>query len=117
MPDFGDNVRIKESSETVALGISGRYGEIYGFTTPSKTDIESVGPKEEDLAYSVNIKELDKQFWIAPSLIEFVDHGAGTEMRLDGLPMTWRKEADGSWTEVPDTASTESRKKQWWQFW
>lgn len=117
MPDFGDNVRIKETPETQALGIAGRLGNIYGFTTPSVTSVDVVGSKAEDLAYSVNIEELNKQFWLASDLIEFVDHGAGAEMRLDGVPMTWRREADGSWTEIPDQPSAMPAKKPWWQFW
>lgn len=120
MPDFGDNVRIKETPETQALGIAGRLGNIYGFTTPSVTRVDLVGSKVEDLAYSVNIEELNKQFWLAPELIEFVDHGAGVEMRLDGVPTTWRREADGSWTELPDepvSSEASIAQKPWWSFW
>ena len=120
MPDFGDNVRIKDSQETQALGISGRLGNVFGSTTPSVTGIEVVGPNAEDAAYSVNIEELDKQFWLAPELIEFVDHGAGAEMRLDGVPMSWTREADGSWSEHPDEAAENKKsnsQKPWWRFW
>lgn len=120
MPDFGDNVRVKESPETRALGIAGRLGSVCGFTTPSITNVDVVGSRTEDLAYSVNIEELNQQFWLAPDLIEFVDHGEGVEMRLDGVPMTWRREADGSWTEHPDSPTTSGSStvnKPWWRFW
>ncbi|MBK9420451.1 MAG: hypothetical protein IPN44_05290 [Flavobacteriales bacterium] len=120
MPDFGDNVRIKETPETQALDIAGRLGNIFGFTTPSVTNVDVVGSKAEDLAYSVNIEELNKQYWLAPDQIEFIDHGAGTEMRLDGVAMTWRREADGSWTELPDDpaiSKVPTAPKPWWRFW
>ena len=120
MLDFGDNVRIKASPEAEALGIAGRLGSFYGFTTPSVSGIAVVGSKAEDLAYSISIEEMNRQFWLAPDLIEFVDHGAGTEIRLDGVPKTWRREANGSWTEHPDSPNASGApiaKKPWWRFW
>lgn len=120
MPDLGDNVRVRESQETRALGIAGRVGSIFGFTTPSITNVNVVGAKTEDLAYSVHIEERNEQFWLAPELIEFLDHGEGVEMRLDGVPMTWKREADGSWSEHPDIPTTSAgpmTKKPWWRFW
>jgi hypothetical protein len=120
MPGFGDNVRVKDTAETQALGIAGRLGNVYGLTTPSASGVDVIGSKAEDLAYSVSIDELKQQFWLSPDLVEFVDHGAGTEMRLDGVPMTWRREADGSWSEHPDATIGNNKaltKKPWWRFW
>ncbi len=61
MLDFGDNVRIKASPEAEALGIAGRLGSFYGFTTPSVSGIAVVGSKAEDLAYSISIEEMNRQ--------------------------------------------------------
>ncbi len=120
MLDFGDSVRIKASPETEALGIACRSGIFYGFTTPSVSGIVVVGSKTEDLAYSISIEEMNQRFWLAPDLVEFEDHGAGTEIRLDGVRKTWRREANGSWTEHPDSPTTSGApiaKKPWWRFW
>lgn len=48
--------------------------------------------------------------WFAPELLEFVDHAAGTKMRLDGAPKKWTRSANGEWGESSD-------KKPWWRFW
>lgn len=120
MPDFGDNVRVKDTTETQAAGIAGRLGNVYGFTTPSVSGVDVIGSKAEDLAYSVNIDELKQQFWLARDLIEVVDHGTGIEIRLDGVPITWRREADGTWSEHPDETTWNEKalvKKPWWRFW
>lgn len=107
---FGDNVKILSSQETDELGLSGRKGQVYGVTTPSVTGVVVIGQTEEDYALNVFIEEMNQDFWIAPKLLEFVDHGEGTEIVVGNLRAV--RKADGSWDETILKID-----KKWWQFW
>lgn len=107
---FGDNVRVRSTSETEARGIAGLRGQIYGETTPSVTDIEVVGTLQSDYAVNVSFDNRKDSVWLAPELVEFIDHGAATEITLDGVPKKWVRAKGGEWIE-------ESTQKPWWRFW
>jgi hypothetical protein len=94
---FGDEVRICATPATEALGIAGRIGIVYGATTPSVTDVSVVGESCDDYAVSVRIEGQDEQFWVAPALLEFVSHAAGT-VKI-GTRQFMRAEG-GEWQEV-----------------
>ncbi len=96
---FGDNVRVLATADTGPLGVADLVGSVYGHTTPSVTGVNVVGAVTDDYAINVHFDELDANFWFAPELLEFVDHGAGTEISLDGVPKKWTRNADGSWDE------------------
>ncbi|MBL4848602.1 MAG: hypothetical protein JKY65_24025 [Planctomycetes bacterium] len=94
---FGDNVRVVRSPETAKLGLASRAGQVCGETTPSVTNVEVIGISDSDHAVNVLFDELDQSHWFALSLLEFIDHGAGTEMTIGNLRAVRR--ADGSWDE------------------
>ena len=94
---FGDNVRILTSEETMTLGLAGKEGQVFGETTPSVTGIESIGEPTNDYALNVYFEETDEAYWFAPHLLEFKDHGEGTEMTVGNHRAVRR--ADGSWEE------------------
>jgi hypothetical protein len=107
---FGDNVKILSSRETDELGLSGKKGQVYGETTPSATGVIVIGQTEDDYALNVFIEEMDQDFWIAPKLLELIDHGEGTEIVVGNLRAV--RKADGSWDETVLKVD-----KKWWQFW
>jgi hypothetical protein len=107
---FGDNVRLFSTPETEALGVAGQVGQVYGETTPSVTGVTVVGQLIGDLALNVHFEGRTDTLWFAPELLEFVDHGVGAEIRLDGVPKKWTRSASGEWVESSD-------KKPWWKFW
>ena len=98
---FGDNVRVVSTPETEAAGLAGRSGQVYGETTPSSTGVEVIGDLASDFAINVYFEDLSQGFWLAPQLLEFIDHAPGTEMHLDGSPVKSVRQPDGSWVEVP----------------
>ena len=79
---FGDNVRVRATPATENVGVAGRAGNIHGVTTPSVTGVEVVGGLAGDQAFNVFFDELNKGFWFAPELLEFVDHGPAGRSRL-----------------------------------
>jgi hypothetical protein len=97
---FGDNVRVLETPETTRLGIARRVGNVYGETTPSVTNVEVIGEVTDDYALNVVFEELAKDLWLAPALLEFVDHAPGSEMWVQGSPTKSVRQADGSWLEM-----------------
>jgi len=97
--EWFDNVRVRSTPATEAIGIAGRLGQIYGETTPSSTGIEVFGEHARDYAISVHFTDPDCDFWIAEELVEFVDHGAGTTMTIGDKTLVRR--ADGEWEPVP----------------
>jgi hypothetical protein len=103
---FGDNVRVLRTSETDRLGIAGRLGNVYGETTPSNTEVEVVGELTRDYALNVYFDDVDQSFWLAPELLEFVDHAPGTEAWLEGSPTKSVRQPDGTWLEVPVNPSS-----------
>jgi hypothetical protein len=110
---FGDRVRVRSTSETKAAGVAGLRGQVYGETTPSVTGVEIIGTSEHDCAINVRFADLNQEHWFAPHLLEFVDHGPGTEIRLDGVDKRWVRSAQGEWVEE----STTKAKRPWWRFW
>ena len=102
-------MRVVATPETERLGLAGLSGQVYGETTPSVTDVDVIGDATNDFAVNVHIEERDTAFWFAPELLEFVDHAAGTEISLDGVPMKWTRKADGSWDESSTGDSSPKR--------
>lgn len=107
---FGDNVVVKRTDVTVPLGLAGLRGQVSGHTTPSITRVEVVGECADDFAVGVHLEQRDQAVWFAPTLLEFVDHGAGTEISLDGVPKKWVRTATGEWQEYPVSASAGPRR-------
>ena len=107
---FGDNVRVRESEETVEAGVSGRVGNVSGVTTPSVTGIQVIGRLEQDLAFHVLFDDSDEGCWFAPELLELIDHAPGLVFSVGNLRAVRRP--DGTWEET-----VLSPKKRWWQFW
>jgi hypothetical protein len=101
MADFADRVRIKASQETEALGLAGRVGQIYGWTTPSVTGVSVIGSTADDYAVNVHFEALDDSFWFSEDLVERVDRGEGTVISLEGRDSEWVRRADGEWEERP----------------
>jgi hypothetical protein len=112
---FGDNVRVRSAPSTVALGVAGATGQIQGVTMPSSTGVPVVGDASGDCAFAVQCEGRDDVLWFSPDLLEFVDHGAGTEIRLHEIDKKWTRSSDGSWIEASTTATP--RKRPWWRFW
>ena len=94
---FGDNVRVVESKETGELGISGLTGQVYGETTPSVTGVEVVGELKTDAAVNVFFEELQRDFWLSPSLVELIDHAPGTKITVGDKELV--RTEDGEWEE------------------
>ena len=100
-PVFGDNVRIRQSSETEALGLSGKFGSVSGFTTPSVTGVNVIGGVSVDYALGVILENRKETYWFAPDLLEFVDQAPGTEMWIAGAPTKSVRSERGEWLQVP----------------
>lgn len=113
---FGDNVRIRATSLTQELGLADLIGNVQGETTPSVAGVEVIGESEEDYAVQVFFEERGVGFWFAPTLLEFVDHAAGTEMRLEGVSKKWVRSENGEWVES-ETEGAKHTKNPWWKFW
>jgi hypothetical protein len=79
------------------LGLAGLKGEAFGVTTPSVTGVEVIGALTADVAINVHFPSLDKDFWFAPELPEFLDHGAGTVIMIGTHKLV--RNGDGSWFE------------------
>jgi hypothetical protein len=107
---FGDNVRVRSTPETESHGIAGLRGHIYGETTPSVTGIAPIGTLRADYAINVYFEDRKNSVWLAPELVEFIDHAPGTEITLEGIPNRWVRDATGEWME-------KNTKKPWWKFW
>jgi len=111
---FGDNVRVRVTPETVAVGLDGAMGQVHGVTTPSVTGVTVVGTTADDCAFAVQCKGRQDAVWFSAELLELVDHGAGTEIRLDGVDKKWTRAADGSWIEA---STAPSPRRPWWKLW
>ncbi|MDX1499501.1 MAG: hypothetical protein R3176_06370 [Woeseiaceae bacterium] len=92
---FGDTVRIVDAEITRELGIAGFVGTVYGETTPSSSGVEVFGELRTDTAVNVFFEDLDKAYWLAPDLVEFVDHGGGATFEIGGEE--WERTEDGQW--------------------
>jgi hypothetical protein len=40
-----------------------------------------------------------RDVWVAPDLVELVDHDPGATMTLAGVPKQWVRDASGEWIE------------------
>lgn len=101
-PSFGDNVRIRDVPVTRELGVAGFLGVVYGETRPSFSLVEVTGPLAEDFAINVYFKDRQASIWIATDLVEFLDHGEGAEIELEGSDKKYVRRADGGWDERPN---------------
>jgi hypothetical protein len=99
MPEFGDRVRILPTADTEAVGVSGRDGMVMGFTTPSLGFVADpiIGTVVDDTAIAVTLDGEETSRWFSTALVEFVDHGPGTTIRIGDVEL--EREADGSWTK------------------
>ena len=113
---FGDTVKVRASEVTIAAELAGLTGSIHGETTPSITDVDVLGDLNEDYAVNVFFDDRELSVWIEPELLEFIDHGAGAEITLDGVDKKWTRQADGAWTEE-DTVNAATKARPWWKFW
>ena len=95
---FGDRVRIRSTEATKKLGIAGEMGIVNGRTTPSVTSVEVIGESSKDLAIAVTLEAQTKQLWFAEEVLEFVDHGAGTIVEMQGRKLI--RDEYGSWREM-----------------
>jgi hypothetical protein len=95
VPGFGDRVRIRSTSVTEAAGVAGLTGQVNGETTPSITSVAVIGEVLEDFALSIAFDRGGESQWFAPELVEFIDHGAGTEIRIG--EKRWVRSAHGDW--------------------
>lgn len=102
---FGDKVRIYTTLATEAAGVAGLVGQVYGETTPSMTAVEVIGQADDDYAINVFFQDRNQSFWFAAGLLEFVDHGPGTTIGIDGCATKWMKTEHGEWIEMPPQVS------------
>lgn len=98
---FGDNVRILRTPETEKLGLAEMIGNVYGETMPSETKAGIIGGAPSDYAFSVYFESLDRSYWFAPHLLEFVNHAPGTEVFVHGSEFKSVRQRDGSWKRIP----------------
>ena len=96
-PGMFDNVWIRPTAATVAAGVAGLQGQVYGLTTPSVTGVTVIGESTEDCAYCIHFEALPEDLWLAPELVEFVSHAPGRTAAL-ATPEFVRR-ADGSYVE------------------
>ncbi len=113
---FADRVRIKTTPETERLGLARAEGCVHGETTPSITRVLVIGVADEDVALAVHIEGRAEDVWIAPQLLEFIDHGEGATVTIDGVNTRSIRNADGSWREE-HFDNPRKRPKPWWRFW
>ncbi|HET7540568.1 MAG TPA: hypothetical protein VFK05_11875 [Polyangiaceae bacterium] len=99
VPNMFDNVRIRSTPATEAAGLAGLQGRVYGLTTPSHVEVRVIGESTEDCAYCIHFESRSEEVWLAPELVEFVDHAPGTIVALPGFPTRVRL-ANGEWAEV-----------------
>jgi hypothetical protein len=113
---LGDHVRIHQTPETEALGVARRVGKVHGYTTPSVTGVVVIGDDDGDYAIAVFLEGSAEARWFAPRLLEFVDHAAGTEIRVGDRVAV--RDSNGNWVERSADHSLESEaQKPRWKFW
>lgn len=96
---LGDIVRILSTADTVAAGYADRTGKCHGFTTPSVTGVQMIGPATEDVALNVDFGD-GESGWFDPSLVIVVDVDAGQTASIGDK---WFVRApNGDWIEAPD---------------
>ena len=95
VPEFADRVRVRRTDLTERVGIAEAEGEVNGWTTPSVTEVTVIGECPDDRAENVRIDATNSTYWLATDLVEFLDHGSGTEVRIGS--QEWIRNTDGSW--------------------
>lgn len=110
---FADRVRIRDGSDTGKRRLAGRVGEIHGFTMPSASGVQVIGSSSHDVALGVYFEELKEALWFAPELLEFVDHGAGTTIWVQGSEVEWVKTERGDWVQQRRLATLRRRLFGW----
>jgi hypothetical protein len=105
---FGDNVRVLPSPETDSLKISGLTGVVYGETTPSITGVTVIGKTADDYAFNVNFGDALPSQWLAPQLLEFIDHAPGSVAKVGTKEFV--RDESGDWKAT-------TTNKPWWKFW
>jgi hypothetical protein len=104
---FGDNVRVRVTPVTESHGVAGLAGTVHGWTTPSVTGVTVIGGVEQDYAVAVHFEQRG-DVWFTPELLDFLDHGAGQDIRVGDKQ--WVRSETGEWLET-------AKKKAWWRFW
>ncbi len=101
--DLGDTVRIASTPETTAAGYGDRTGTCYGFTTPSLTGVEVIGPGLTDDALNVGFDD-GTTAWFDPALVIFLDVNAGQVVLIGDKRLV--RASSGEWVEVPESNAT-----------
>lgn len=113
---FGDTVRVRATTVTKDAGLSDLVGTACGETTPSVTGVDVIGEPEADYAINVYFENKGAGVWFDPRLLQFVDHGAGAEFKIEGVAQKWVRSEDGEWIE--NSANDQSNKdRPWWKIW
>lgn len=94
---FGDTVRFRSTELTKRLGLAGLIGSVFGESVPSISGVVVEGPCPGDFAVNVVVDGRSGSVWVDPDHVEFVDHGAGQEMRLGNK--CFIRSASGEWLE------------------
>lgn len=110
---FADRVRVRNSDDTAARDFAGKVGEIHGFTMPSGSGVEVIGTSSRDVALGVYFDDLKEALWFAPELLEFVDHGEGTRIRVEGSDVEWIKTERGDWVQQRRRVPLRQRFLRW----
>jgi hypothetical protein len=105
---FGDNVRIRMRPVTEKLGVAGKTGSITGEISPSVTGVQVIGDPSQSFAFSVELD--DRTLWIAPDLLELVDHAPGKVVMIDAIPKKWIRAESGKWVEELSTRDSLMRR-------
>jgi hypothetical protein len=102
---FGDLVRVRTTPVTQAAGLAERIGTVHGWSTPSLGYVRDViGDPIDDVAIAVHFGDDKPAVWLAPDLVELVDHQPGTTMSIAGQEFV--RSADGGWDPVPPADNT-----------
>ena len=97
---FGDRVRIASTPITQHAGIAGLVGSVFGETKPSASGVTVIGAVQDDFALNVFVDERRESYWLTLDLVEFLDHQAGSTIRLNGVAKEWVRQKTGKWREV-----------------
>jgi len=92
---MGDRVCIRENDDPIAHVLSGRCGIVYGDTTPSISAVDVIGRTNFDYAVNVCLDGDSASSWYALELIEFIERGDGTTIKVG--EHTYTRRADGGW--------------------
>ena len=117
MFDLFDQVRVVSTPLTQRLHLAGLTGQVYGFTTPSASNVEIVGELTADIAFNVQLEGQSKAIWFAQDLLEFLDNASvGTEIVIGNKRLV--RSESGEWMDEPSPLnfSPQSR-RPWWRFW